>query len=86
MPFTIKDKNEANEGRKDQKRSNRDDGVNRDVEFHLDIVISTFGGWRSRLEAPVAVHLTWQNVICTVTQKTQSKHKGSTVEILLQKL
>ena len=57
MPFTIKDKNEANEGRKDQKRSNRDDGVDGDVEFHLDmvIVISTFGSWRAQLEAPVAV-------------------------------
>lgn len=36
MPFAIKDKNEANEGREDQKRSNRDDVVNGDVEFHHD--------------------------------------------------
>jgi hypothetical protein len=43
--------------------------VNGDVEFHLDIVISTFGGWRAQLEAPVAVHLTWQNVISTATQQ-----------------
>ncbi len=34
MPFTINDKNEANEGREDKKWSNRGEGTNEGVKFH----------------------------------------------------
>ena len=47
MPFAVKDKKEADEGREDQKRSNRDDGVDGDVELHQDDSLWWLGTTRS---------------------------------------
>lgn len=44
------------------------------------LMVVNHSGWLIDRGVAMGVHMTWQNVILTTTQKTESKHKGSTVE------